>query len=172
MFIYLKGISKSEIENVIDFLYNEETFVAQHKLNSFLVSAQELKVKGLQTMDDESNCIESNPNIAAEQSLISTGETESYQSQIQNAVLHNDEIILSTDDEELDNVYKNFVLDEKLEGVIERSLGVWKCKVCDKTSNSKRDLKYHAETHARFKTLMHYMYENFFNKTWCKNSRE
>ena len=84
----MKGISKSEIENVIDFLYNGETFVAQHKLNSFLVSAQELKVKGLQTMDDESNCIES--NIAAEQSLISTGETESYKSQIQNAVLHPD----------------------------------------------------------------------------------
>ena len=53
MLVYLKGILKPELENIIDFLYNGETFVTQEELNSFLVTAQELKVKGLQTVDDE-----------------------------------------------------------------------------------------------------------------------
>jgi len=46
MLVYLKGILKSELENIIDFIYNGETFVTQQELNSFLVTAQELKVKG------------------------------------------------------------------------------------------------------------------------------
>ena len=59
MLVYLKGIAKSELENIIDFLYNGETFVTQEELNSFLVTAQELKVKGLQTVDDETKTFES-----------------------------------------------------------------------------------------------------------------
>ena len=47
-FLYLKGIKKEELLNVIDFLYNGEANVAQEDLTSFLETAQELQVKGLQ----------------------------------------------------------------------------------------------------------------------------
>ena len=66
MLVYLKGILKPELENIIDFLYNGETFVTQEELNSFLVTAQELKVKGLQTVDHEINDIESKQNSDVE----------------------------------------------------------------------------------------------------------
>ena len=42
---------------------------------------------------------------------------------------------------------KNHDLDEKLGRMIERSQGIWKCKVCDKVSNRKENIIKHAETH-------------------------
>merc|ERR1719309_735987 len=59
MLIYLKGIKRNEIENVIEFLYNGETFVTQEKLSAFLEITQELKVEGLQS--DEENIEDSQP---------------------------------------------------------------------------------------------------------------
>jgi len=151
MLVYLKGISKSELGNILDFLYNGETFITQHELNSFLITAQELKVKGLQIADNETNEFESKPNIVVPEFkdtlLISSENTESYQSRSQNQALSRNEIILATDDEESDIIKENLDLDEKLENMIERSQGVWKCKICDKTSNYKSMIKRHAETH-------------------------
>ena len=42
---------------------------------------------------------------------------------------------------------KNHDLDEKLGRIIERSQGLWKCKVCNKTSSKKSNILKHAETH-------------------------
>ena len=48
LFLYLKGIKMSELEKVVDFLYNGEANVAQEDFNTFLNTAEELQVKGLQ----------------------------------------------------------------------------------------------------------------------------
>ena len=42
---------------------------------------------------------------------------------------------------------KNHDLDETLGRMIERSQGLWKCKVCNKTSNMKGNIIRHGETH-------------------------
>merc|ERR1719309_1440442 len=151
MLVYLKGVLKSELENIIDFLYNGETFVTQEALNSFLVTAQELKVKGLQTVVDETNTIESKQNIEQpelkNQSLMSSKETESYLSPQQSKVFSNNEIILDYDEEDSNIDNKNIDLDEKLERMIEKSQGIWKCKVCNKIANQRNVIKNHAETH-------------------------
>jgi NAD(P)H-nitrite reductase large subunit len=49
MLIYMKGINKVELEQVADFLYNGEVFMAQEELNKFLETAKGLQVKGLQS---------------------------------------------------------------------------------------------------------------------------
>ena len=48
MLIYLKGVSKAELEPVLDFLYNGEAFVAQEKLKLFIKTGKDLQVKGLE----------------------------------------------------------------------------------------------------------------------------
>ena len=48
LMIYFKGISRIELENIIAFLYNGEVSISQEELQTFLNTAQELKVKGLQ----------------------------------------------------------------------------------------------------------------------------
>jgi len=45
--IYLKGVSKDEIINLLNFMYCGEVNVAQTELSSFLAAAEDLKVKGL-----------------------------------------------------------------------------------------------------------------------------
>jgi len=45
--IYLKGVSKQEIINLLNFMYCGEVNVAQDELSSFLAAAEDLKVKGL-----------------------------------------------------------------------------------------------------------------------------
>ena len=45
--IYLKGVSKEEIVNLLNFMYCGEVNIAQAELSSFLAAAEDLKVKGL-----------------------------------------------------------------------------------------------------------------------------
>jgi len=45
--LYLKGVKFSELQAVLNFMYQGEVNVAQEDLNSFLAVAEELKVKGL-----------------------------------------------------------------------------------------------------------------------------
>ena len=45
--LYLKGISFSGIQSVLNFMYHGEANIAQEDLNTFLSVAEELKVKGL-----------------------------------------------------------------------------------------------------------------------------
>ena len=46
-YIYLRGVNFTEMVSIINFMYQGEVNVAQEKLNSFLLVAEELKVKGL-----------------------------------------------------------------------------------------------------------------------------
>lgn len=45
--VYLKGIKFSDLQSVLNFMYQGEVSVAQDELNSFLAVAEDLKVKGL-----------------------------------------------------------------------------------------------------------------------------
>ena len=46
-FIYLRGVTFSDLSSVLDFMYHGEVNVAQEDLNSFLSVAEELQIKGL-----------------------------------------------------------------------------------------------------------------------------
>ena len=51
--LYLKGISYSQLRNLINFAYLGETEVAQESLDSFINAAKELKIEGLSTFGSE-----------------------------------------------------------------------------------------------------------------------
>jgi len=59
--IYLKGIWKTELEAVLEFLYHGETKVSQESLTKFIRTAKDLKIKGV--LDEEES------NLEAEESL-------------------------------------------------------------------------------------------------------
>ena len=44
--LYLKGVTYRDMESVLNFMYHGEVNVAQDDLNSFLAVAEELRVKG------------------------------------------------------------------------------------------------------------------------------
>jgi len=50
--LYLKGVTYSDLQSVLSFMYHGEVNVAQEELNGFLSIAEELKVKGLTQGND------------------------------------------------------------------------------------------------------------------------
>ena len=52
--LYLRGVKHRELQSVLDFIYHGEVNIAQDDLNSFLLVAEELQVKGLTQSQSES----------------------------------------------------------------------------------------------------------------------
>jgi len=154
MLVYLKGISRTDLENVTNFLYNGETLVTQEELNSFLETAQELKVTGLQNVEDDNK---SNLNVSENDlygrldiDLERTDDVERTMARGNKDTIHQDlsmpsETKLIVSDNNIEFVNQD--LKEQLQNLIEKSMGVWKCKVCNKTAKTAQHMREHAETH-------------------------
>jgi len=82
-FIYLKGIKSVDLEKIIDFLYNGETFIAHDELEKFLNTAEELQVNGIhgqysvgrkETEETQNECpkvqLEVQPDIICEEEKV------------------------------------------------------------------------------------------------------
>merc|ERR1712142_665136 len=160
MLIYLRGIGKKELENITDFLYNGETFVTQEELSSFLEMAEELKVKGLQSSEEKSDdsfqsqeafetTSKLTPNVLSENvgSYERKLEDKDFKLQKLNEVKSNNEPISASENELFAVAENDHSLNEQLNELIEKQLDIWKCKVCDKTSITRGNIKKHAERH-------------------------
>ena len=150
--IYLKGISRVDLENITNFLYNGETLVIQADLSTFLETAKELKVSGLQNVEDDNKSDLGVPEREFHRRIDNPLEdTEVHRT---TAKGNNDpqqylkmpsenKLIVPADNAE----YVNLELNEQLGNLIEKSLGAWKCKVCNKTDKFLSHIRQHAETH-------------------------
>ena len=159
--IYLKGIKSKELEYVVDFLYNGETYLAQEELNKFLETAKELQVKGLQSnQEDESELnqpMNAKPGVEPIFTEIGTKYKEYEETIEQESIIdsleqladtfHNNDFTVVKTEEASPELITNLKLDLQIEQMIEKNEGLWQCKVCGKSSNNKYDLKAHAETH-------------------------
>ena len=169
MLVYLKGISSLHLEHVTDFIYRGETFVAEEQMQHFLKTARELHVKGLmdEVQWEEENDMAEQNNIqqnqfrknldnekdACEVRTISEMENrnESKGESFNQENFHSKEdtpVPVEHDGTIIDLVdASNDELDYKIEEIIEKIEGVWKCKMCGKTKTHKSHMKDHAETH-------------------------
>ena len=160
-YIYLKGVKRLDLENVIKFLYHGEANIAQEELNNFLETAQELQVKGLQTSDqaeiDKNKTLKSYANVKPE---LSEKTAVRKKIPIQHAIYNSldkleDSFITNTSNEvalvksEEGNIVfnTNHELDLQIEQMIEHKEEMWHCKVCRKISSRRSNLQKHAETH-------------------------
>ena len=63
--IYLRGIKQSDLQSIINFMYHGEVNVAQQDLRSFMMLAQDLKVKGLyQNQDITKTMVKPSPSLS------------------------------------------------------------------------------------------------------------
>jgi len=160
MFIYLKGIGRKVLENIIEFLYIGETFVTHEEFNAFLEIAKELKVKGLRSSEAkidgsmETRVITASTskpkvNVIPDNIESEDRKLESTEFNLQDPIKE-DSIsdLLTASDNEPEFVAKNEEsLNEQVDKLFEQQMGVWKCKMCEKTSNRRENIKAHAETH-------------------------
>ena len=66
--LYLKGISFTDLQAVITFMYHGEVNVAQEDLNTFLLVAEELKVKGLTQGQEQEQSLSQKPRLPSKTS--------------------------------------------------------------------------------------------------------
>jgi len=155
MLIYLKGINSVQLENILDFVYNGEASVGQEELNKFLETGKELQVKGFEAYvadvgesveadqviysDEKEVIYENRDNIIEENIVSDTLEPSEQHYSIKAAFKESNRGKIQ--------VNAKSELDLKILEMVEKFDGMWKCKVCGKTSKHKGTLKKHAESH-------------------------
>ena len=149
LFIYLQGIRSDLIKHVTDFIYNGEVFIKQEELEEVLETGKELKVNGLmgeiqvvqRFMQEDQDSYEKNIRNIEDRTLDSATEISTSFTTYNAPKLN----MKSFSYQELDNQIEEF---------IEINDGLWKCKVCGKTTQGQKQcMQNHAETHIKGITL-------------------
>ena len=145
LLIYLKGINSSQLDDVIDFMYNGEALVAQEEIKMFLETGIDLQVKGLhgelsgikENFHEEEKIFKCNePN---DKDIFNKDKSDQMEAFC--PVEPTQEYSTSM------NVRESDELDVEIEDKIEKHGSIWKCKTCGRTATQKTAMRKHAETH-------------------------
>ena len=160
MLIYLKGINSVQLEHILDFIYNGEAFVGHEEFEEFVETGKALQVKGFKgdvvgvgesvrekslTYLYENKEIHKNRNDITEENGTWTWDT--FETLVKNE--SSLEVVSEERDEKIIYMDKINDMDLRIEQMIEKSDGVWNCKVCGRTSTHSGHIKEHTETHIK-----------------------
>ena len=133
----LDGINSSDLNNVLDYIYNGELQIYPEDLDRFLQIAQKLKLSGLLSIDDKNKDTETSKKFETDQyHSTNTGVKNETDSSIKNVITMNAEEFQSIED-----------LDSQIQQQILRTEEGYKCLVCNKMSKKVAHMKEHVETH-------------------------
>ena len=165
--LFLKGLKKSLLVSLLDFIYDGEVNIAHEDLTEFLAAAEDLKIKGLSEENNKSKVVDIDSNSTnagmPKAQIIKPKEVpeilpHSYPLAQSNIKLESYEIeedynsIIEYEPEEIQLINDSAISiaeDQALqiESLMERYDGVWTCKACGKTASQKCNIRSHIETH-------------------------
>ena len=171
--LYLKGIKSHHLSSIIDFIYTGEVTVPYKQLDEFLVTAKELKLKGLSETQAEVKGEEQvNFTATSEDIIRMNDESIEVEVEFNNENVEDNEGDRNSQHYEpqantdqlpiknLEKTHDNFTIKEELDKKIskpiqniesnnmyEKIVDLWQCKVCQKTTKQKGDIKRHYEGH-------------------------
>ena len=136
----LEGISSSEMNNVLDYIYYGEVNIHQDDVDRFLNIAERLKLEGLISSE---NYVNYNENFVDEKVQINDSRVIVDNSLYEKVEAYDNKIVVQS--EEYQNIEE---LDAKIMEYIERDVGSrWKCTICDKSMARRSHVKEHVEIH-------------------------
>ena len=136
----LEGISSSEMNNVLDYIYYGEVNIHQDDVDRFLNIAERLKLEGLISSE---NYVNYNENFVDENVQINDSKVIVDNSLYEKVEADDNKIVVQS--EEYQNIEE---LDAKIMEYIERDVGSrWKCTICDKSMARRSHVKEHVEIH-------------------------
>ena len=147
-FICLEGVSSTDLNNVLDYIYNGEIQIYQDHLERFLDIAQRFKIEGLLGGEQKQEKVENeiNPIFDPTQSRTIKPEkakkesTKSFYVEEKSLQLNNQ--IYPINNMDLTE------LDQKLyENMVKNSDGTYSCKFCGKMIPNRYNMKFHVESH-------------------------
>ena len=139
----LEGISSSEIDNVLTYVYHGEVSICQNKLNRFLEIAGRFQLEGLITDENNSQSIDFHIDVEEVEVQIKEEDIET-EDILNNTTSENRKITVNSEEFEFTNKED---LDTKLMEYVEKDGKRWKCKICEKFSRDKSAAKEHVEVH-------------------------
>ena len=153
--VYLKGIRSEHLEHVTDFIYNGEAFITQEELVQFLETGRELKVKGLMgELQGVKENVQEGENAHKFQRDNGNFEQTENREHILSSVTDLTENFETTEYNvakiglKSRKSYANEELNYQIEQIINFDEGLWRCKMCGKTTpGQKQIMQNHAETH-------------------------
>ena len=153
--IYLSGISSSNLKNVLDYIYCGEVQLFQDQLESFFEVAKKLKISGLLAFDEDLDTKEQE-NRKPQNSSNMTDEVmdnEQFESQsVSSNSSYESFPTLNTKVQRISNPTEDIIFagsgtDERVNEILIKEAGIFKCQACGKTGNHSSAMKRHAETH-------------------------
>ena len=140
-FLCLDGVSSTDLNNILDYIYNGQVEIYQDQLDRFLTVAERFKLEGLLKGENDGE-VQEEKIIQNFDLKVNVKKPEKVKSENVSTLL--DTQISLTDATDLDN------LDQKIYENMERKPGgIYSCKICSKTISGgrRRDMKYHVESH-------------------------
>jgi len=171
MLVYLKGISSSMLQPVLDFMYNGETCIGQDEVNMFIEAGKELHIKGLDSevkgnyesvsekllYPKEGDNQEEKVTPGSEEDITESVSEKRFYPQVTDIQevkvtpdLEEDykDTLVDIDENLLPLIRTNDELSLQINDMVEKNEdNMWRCKVCGKTATHKGNLKQHAEIH-------------------------
>ena len=155
--VFMRGVKSDDLLAVVDFLYRGETNVLQQNLDSFLVLAEELQLKGLVGKIDAQNCdVVLDEKGLTQKHIFETNARKVAKAQDNDALTSKSNVLRVKENEEIalpENPFGDLdKLDERVNSMMEKSQNKYKdtkqkafiCKVCGK-EGLPWNIKYHIE---------------------------
>ena len=146
MYIVMKGVSRSELVQVTDFLYNGEVSINQEDMKQFIETAKSLQINGLQQDLEEEEEEELEPRHDTTKKEY--GISDASQDDGVNQEGSFSDTLHDASDVDNTRMNTNSEIYNKIEEMIEKKEDRrWKCTVCGKITTQKYHIQRHAETH-------------------------
>jgi len=142
----LEGISSSELNNVLDYIYNGQVQVMQDNLERFLEIASRFQLEGLiggENVSDEVKEEATNAHIESEPEvrMLSSSQLQHQDSKPKNVPKKNNFAVAASSNLNTEDI------DKQLDELMEKEGSQYRCKSCGKMSSRKLHAYEHAENH-------------------------
>ena len=144
----LEGISSSELNNVLDYIYNGEVQICQEDLERFLQIASRFQLEGLiggeENQDEVKDDISNNFDIPGEPDFRPIATPKQKKQTSNPRIVNPDKNVVSV---KATNITNTEDIDRQLDELMEKEGSQYRCKPCGKMSSRKFHAYEHADTH-------------------------
>ena len=145
--IFLSGVGSSELNSIMDYIYQGEVQLYQDDLDQFLAAAEKLKVDGLMGTGNEKvkNQCKDPKNIKLEENYDNDESSVNFEEEYQTNPVKRGQSFLCRPSKVINssNIDAKAAVDE----LIMKEGDVWLCKPCGKIAKTSGDMRKHAEIH-------------------------
>lgn len=145
----LEGVTSTELQFVLDYIYQGEVQIYQENLDRFLAVAERFKLEGLINLPDNNKQEEENSYQTLEETFLPLTPTAVYEDRkkVKRSVNYERDTTAMVHIAVGDNSNIEEINEKIAENIQRNDDGTFSCKLCGKSGNRRDNIKSHVETH-------------------------